>query len=218
MDSKQCFMAQTVSDLEATADDLVTHLPTQLSRVETDLRALEQRFLKLIPLLSHLKRGGGPGAGGSVPGVGVSRSSNLVNNGVLSSISNGEADSISRRLESLELKFSRLTNDLLDQTARSHRPMPQTEEVVTLECQFRELQVQMKQLQLRVVGKGVQIANKTFQSFDDVKTWVSLHLPNRRYGLFVDGVSIFEFFLYGHIDAETTYSSFYSQHRISVFF
>ncbi len=64
MDSKQCFMAQTVSDLEATADDLVTHLPTQLSRVETDLRALEQRFLKLIPLLSHLKRGVDLGLGG----------------------------------------------------------------------------------------------------------------------------------------------------------
>jgi hypothetical protein len=57
-------MAQTVSDLEATADDLVAHLPTQLSRVETDLRALEQRFLKLIPLLSHLKRGGGGGGRG----------------------------------------------------------------------------------------------------------------------------------------------------------
>jgi hypothetical protein len=71
----------------------------------------------------------------------------------------------------------------------------------------------MKQLQLRVVGKGVQIANKTFQSFDDVKIWVTLHLPNRRYGLFVDGVSIFEFFTSGHIDAETTYSSFYSQHQ-----
>ncbi len=38
-------------------------------------------------------------------------------------------------------------------------------------------------------------------------------LPNHRYGLFVDGVSIFEFFTAGHIDAETTYSSFYSQHR-----
>ena len=71
----------------------------------------------------------------------------------------------------------------------------------------------MKQLQLRVVGKGVQIANRTFQSFDDVRTWVITNLPIRRYGLFVDGVSIFEFFTHGHIDAETTYSSFYSQHR-----
>jgi hypothetical protein len=35
----------------------------------------------------------------------------------------------------------------------------------------------MKQLQLKVVGKGVQVANKTFQTFDDVKTWVDTHLP-----------------------------------------
>lgn len=79
--------------------------------------------------------------------------------------------------------------------------------------QIRELQAQIKQLQMRVVGKGVQVANRVFQSFDDVLAWVPLHLPNRRYGLFVDGVSIFEFFTNGHIDAETTYSSFYSQHR-----
>lgn len=29
----------------------------------------------------------------------------------------------------------------------------------------------------------------------------------------MDGVSLFEFFSAGHIDAETTYTSFYSQHR-----
>ncbi len=55
--------------------------------------------------------------------------------------------------------------------------------------------------------------NKTFQSFEEVKTWVSLQLPCRRYGLFVDGISIFEFFVLGHVDVEMTYLSFYSQHR-----
>lgn len=47
-----------------------------------------------------------------------------------------------------------------------------------------------------------------------MQVWVTSHLPTRRYGLFVDGVSIFEFFSHGHIDAEATYSSFYSQHRV----
>jgi len=46
-----------------------------------------------------------------------------------------------------------------------------------LECSIKELHIQMKQLQLKVVGKGVQVANKTFQTFDDVKTWVDTHLP-----------------------------------------
>jgi hypothetical protein len=80
-------------------------------------------------------------------------------------------------------------------------------------AQVQELSAQMKQLKLRVVGKGVQVGNKVFQSLDEVKTWVTTQLPCRRYGLFVDGVSIFEFFTHGHIDVETTYSSFYSQHR-----
>jgi predicted nucleic acid-binding Zn-ribbon protein len=83
----------------------------------------------------------------------------------------------------------------------------------SLDSRILALQTQMKQLQLKVVGKGVQIVNKTFQSFDDVKAWVDLHLPNHCYGLFVDGVSIFEFFAAGHVDAEKTYSAFYSQHR-----
>jgi hypothetical protein len=77
------------------------------------------------------------------------------------------------------------------------------------------LQAEVKQLQLRVVGKGVQIANRTFQLFDEVKTWVTTHLSNHCYGLFIDRVSVFEFFTHGHNDAETTYSSFYSQHRTS---
>jgi hypothetical protein len=42
------------------------------------------------------------------------------------------------------------------------------------DANLREVQAQMKQLQLKVVGRGVQIANKTFQSFEDVKTWVNL--------------------------------------------
>ncbi len=64
-----------------------------------------------------------------------------------------------------------------------------------------------------MVGKGVQIGNKTFPTFEDVKVWVIAQLPNHRYSLFVDGVSSFEFFSAGHINARTTYTSFYSQHR-----
>lgn len=86
-------------------------------------------------------------------------------------------------------------------------------DAAAIDSRLKEMQAQMKQLQLKVVSKGVQIANKTFQTFKDVKVWVDLNLPNHRYGLFVDGVSIFEFFSAGHIDDETTYSSFYSQHR-----
>ena len=46
------------------------------------------------------------------------------------------------------------------QTPQVNLPPPSA-----LECSVKELQVQMKQLQLKVDGKGVQVANKTFQMF-----------------------------------------------------
>lgn len=94
-----------------------------------------------------------------------------------------------------------------------HQDSPSAASISALDSQVKELSAQLKQLQHKVVGKGVRIGNRIFQSFDDVVLWVNAHLPNHRYGLFVDGVSLFEFFATGHIDAETTYSSFYSQHR-----
>jgi hypothetical protein len=46
----------------------------------------------------------------------------------------------------------------------------------------------MQILQQRIVGGGVHIGSKNFQSFEDVQVWVVAELPNWRYGLFVDGV------------------------------
>jgi hypothetical protein len=47
-----------------------------------------------------------------------------------------------------------------------------------VESQIKEINTQLQQLQQKIVGKGVQIGNKTFQSFEDVKQWVNSHLPN----------------------------------------
>ena len=83
-----------------------------------------------------------------------------------------------------------------------------------LATQVLSLQAQVKLLQQRIVGDGVQIGSKVFQSFDDLRAWVTLKLPNRRYGLFVDAVSLLDFFTsVGHVDAEQTFTSFYSQKR-----
>jgi len=76
-----------------------------------------------------------------------------------------------------------------------------------MESRLSEIQLQLKQLQLKVLGKDVQVANKTFQTFNDVLVWVNTHPPIHFYGLFVDGFLIFEFFTVSHIDAETTYYS-----------
>lgn len=193
---QQTCLAQSVSHLEVTTDQLNVAIPERLTIMDRDMRALEQRLLKLLPFLAQLKN---------------------------RSVPQPVAPNLSQRLADCESQLHTL-HELLSDHLINSSPPPTTPSIpvvqlspgvgtTELSAQLKELQTQMKQLQLRVVGKGVQIANRTFQSFDDVKFWVMTHLPTRRYGLFVDGVSIFEFFTHGHVDAETTYTSFYSQHR-----
>jgi hypothetical protein len=60
----------------------------------------------------------------------------------------------------------------------------------------------------------VQIGSKTFQSFEDVQVWVVSELPIHRYGLFVDAVSLLDFFSFlGHTDTEKQLSAFHSQQK-----
>jgi len=206
---QQTSLTQMVTALEDTTDYVSSSLDTEVHHLEKDLRAIEQRMLKLLPLLNHLK--GSRGSGNTLP---PDQSTQLKD----------RLDEYAQRLQVLqELVYDQAlasTSTPRGSSAISVTPVnlppsvtPPSTDLSEVLSQLRTVQTEMKQLQLRVVGKGVQIANKTFQSFDDVKTWVTTHLPNCRYGLFMDGVSIFEFFTHGHIDAETTYSSFYSQHR-----
>lgn len=194
---------QSVLELEHTSIETTHELSSHITTLTNNIRALEQRFLRLVPFLQSLHRGGSYGNMNTSPSTASpglyaterpGTSVHVMNNGALE-----------QKFKEMEISLSEL------KSLHASRP---SDLFTGDNPQIRELQAQVKQLQLRVVGKGVQVANKVFQSFDDVLSWVPLHLPNRRYGLFVDGVSIFEFFTNGHIDAETTYSSFYSQHRI----
>jgi hypothetical protein len=188
LSEEQDTLTHSVIALETSAEDLQTSLSEKITSVTIDLRALENRVLRLVPLLSQLKRGN--------------------HTSVVTPTSQ-----VHDRLRACEDSVAILKSLVTDMqtssaTTSTVNPFPSA-----LESQIKEIQVQIQQLQHKIVGKGVQIGNKTFQSFEDVKQWVTAQLPNHRYGLFVDGVSLFEFFSAGHIDAETTYSSFYSQHR-----
>lgn len=110
-----------------------------------------------------------------------------------------DQEALAARVTELEQSLMPLKQIMRDQALANAEPRASSESSIL--PQVHELHVQMKQFQLHVVGKGVQIANKVFQSFDEVLTWVTTQLPNHRYGLFVDGISIFEFFTHGHIDA-----------------
>lgn len=92
--------------------------------------------------------------------------------------------------------------------------LPNQTSVNELDSVIRDMKSQIQSLQLRIVGDGVQIGGMVFQCFDDVKSWVMLKFPIRRYGLFVDAVSLLDFFTcIGHVDAETSFSAFYNQQK-----
>jgi hypothetical protein len=116
------------------------------------------------------------------------------------------------RLVECESTINRI-KDSIQEAMMMSQPVQSTVINPDLNAQVKEVQVLVKQLKQKVAGKGIQIATKTFQFFDKVKPWISLQLPNKHYGLFVDGMSIFELFVAGHIDTETAYLSFYSQHQ-----
>lgn len=83
-----------------------------------------------------------------------------------------------------------------------------------LEEQLRDVTGQLKILQQRILGSGVQIGSRVFQSFDDVKVWIKSQLPSRRYGLFVDAVSLLDFISASHYsDVDKTFTAFHNQQK-----
>lgn len=85
---------------------------------------------------------------------------------------------------------------------------------LTVDAELRDLKAQMKVLQHRIVGGGVKIGSKVFQSFEDIQLWVKAELPIRRYALFVNAVSILDFFsCLGCIDAENQVSALHNANK-----
>lgn len=84
----------------------------------------------------------------------------------------------------------------------------------SLDEQLRDISGQVKLLQQRIMGNEVQIGSKVFQSFDDVKVWIRSQLPSRRFGLFVDAVSLLDFIsAVNHSDSEKTFTAFHNQQK-----
>ena len=75
------------------------------------------------------------------------------------------------------------------------------------------MQEQLKLLEKRVVGKGVSIGTLTLQSFEDCMAWVTQHIPPDRWGLFVDGVSLFEFMDVQHTEVHDALQAIHNSKR-----
>lgn len=68
-------------------------------------------------------------------------------------------------------------------------------------------------LEKRLVGDGVTIGAHTFQSLDDVRNLCLSNLPTNRFGLFLDGVSIFEFLAQDHTDSTEVLTNLYNSQK-----
>jgi hypothetical protein len=52
---QQTCLAQSITAIEANTDQLTLTVPDRLTNMDRDIRALEQRLLKLLPILTQLR-------------------------------------------------------------------------------------------------------------------------------------------------------------------
>jgi hypothetical protein len=78
---------------------------------------------------------------------------------------------------------------------------------------FNTINERLKRLENRIVGDGVTIGHFVFQTLDDVRMWCNLHLKSNRFGLFLDGVLIYEFLAQDHADMTEVLTNLYSSQK-----
>jgi len=71
----------------------------------------------------------------------------------------------------------------------------------------------LSRLESRTVGDGITIGPYVFQTLDDIRLWCGLHLKSNRFGLFLDGVSIYEFLAEDHADATKVLTNLYNSQK-----
>jgi hypothetical protein len=119
-----------------------------------------------------------------------------------------------QQLQDLSEKVNSMDQEAWHQISGTSSPTSVTHPPLPGAAYFQDLKHQIKVLQHHIVGGGIKIGTKVFQSFEDVQLWVKAQLPIRRYGLFVDAISILDFFsCLGHIDAENQVSTLHNANK-----
>jgi len=179
----------SVTVVEHTISSTATALQQCLLQVETTLQSFDTRFARLLPISKQLQT--------ARPAT--------------ASTSTAPDPAILNQIQDLQLQVWKLQDTLWTQ---SLQPTPTPSSPSTTKATLLDMQAQLKLLQVRIVSDGIQIGTRVFQSFDDVQAWVVSDLPTRHYGLFVDAVSLLDFFTsIEHFEAEKTFSSFYNQSK-----
>ncbi len=81
------------------------------------------------------------------------------------------------------------------------------------DIRFNTIELKISTLEKRMVGDGVTIGSCIFQTLDDVRSWCSTQLKTYRFGLFLDGVSIFEFLAQDHADTTEVLTNLYNSQK-----
>jgi hypothetical protein len=81
------------------------------------------------------------------------------------------------------------------------------------EARFKTLERMVDSLEKCIVGDGVRIGRFLFQSQEDLRVWLVSHVPNNRFRLFLDGVSIFDFLAQSHVDNQDNMAHMYNSQK-----
>jgi hypothetical protein len=128
-------------------------------------------------------------------------------------------------VQQLQARLQTLQANTLPNTTRPHpllqrihasrpaSPAPGSTPDSDLTARLNSLDLKMTQLENRMVGEGVTIGSFTFQSLDDVRAWCRRNLTTHRFGLFLDGVSIFEILAQDHTDSTEVLTNLYNSQK-----
>jgi len=185
----------SVRTLADKLDDVITNhvvwqtdFESQVVSVKDTLSRHESRFSKIFPFLMNLRNPVAP-----QPSVALT--------------------ALQDQISSLTSTVSSL-QDAQWNTNVNPANLTRPQDLSSIEESLRDVQAQVKLLQVRIVGSGVQVGGIVFQCFDDVCSWVTAKFPIRRYGLFVDGVSLLDIFSFvSHVDTEKSMSAYYNQQK-----
>lgn len=99
----------------------------------------------------------------------------------------------------------------------SETPEPQFPQPVNPELvndNIAKIQEDIKTLMARTSGDGFRLRNFNFQSIEELHTWVLTHVTGHRFGLFVDGVSLWEYYRHGNFSMPEVLASIRDTTRV----
>jgi len=183
-------LQESITNVSLDFDRLTTQHHQTMTTLQDTVRRHESRFTKILPILMSMQSA--------------------------HTISPSAPHDRDKQLEDKLHDLTQIVEELKEkqwQTAFS-APSHSVPPLSALDEKLSNMESQIQNLQMRIVGNGVQIGGVVFQCFEDVKIWITAKFPIKRYGLFVDGVSLLDFFTFvSHVDTEKSMTAYYNQQK-----